>query len=137
MTLDQCAELLAIAFCLTLADTGDILEFIYSNGISCSHCLKRRILEVYPEQIRYYDACWDARQQKVVGLEGFLAQVEQDLRSVLLRDVEAENQRPWQERTMAAADRWFREESKNTSDVTNGRYGYIGSGAQESWCWAS
>ena len=29
--------------------------------------LKRRILEVYPEQIRYYDARWDDQLQKVVG----------------------------------------------------------------------
>lgn len=93
--------------------------------------LKRRIQEIYPDQIRYYNARWDAKAQKVVELEGFLSQVQQDLSRVFLRDLKAENQRPWQERTMAAADSWFREESKNTSDVANGRYDYIGSSARE------
>lgn len=96
--------------------------------------LKRRIQEIYPDQIRYYDAVWDPESQKVAGLEDFLSQVEKDLADVLLRDLEAENQRPWQERCMDAADRWFREESRNTSNVSNGEYDYIGSGAGESCC---
>lgn len=93
--------------------------------------LKRRIRQIYPDQIRYYDAVWDVESQKVVGLEGFLAQVEADLRNALLRDLEAQQQRPWQERTMEAAARWFREESRNSSDVNNGHHRYAGSGTRE------
>lgn len=71
--------------------------------------LKRRIGEIYPDHIRYYDAIWDAETKRVVGLENFLSLVEKDLSAVLLGDLESDHQIPWQERCAASADRWLRE----------------------------
>lgn len=89
--------------------------------------LKRRIQEVYPNHVRYYDATWDPRAQKVVGLEGFLSQVQTDLGHVLLRDLEAENNLPWQQRSMQAAHRYFTERNKTLVNTANMEEVYCGS----------
>ena len=93
--------------------------------------LKRRIGEIYPNHIRYYDAAWDAETQKVIGLENFLSQVKADLGDVLLRDLERENNLPWQERSMQAAHRYFKETNKTLVSTNSGDVAYIGSGAED------
>lgn len=93
--------------------------------------LKRRIGEIYPDHIRYYNAVWDAESQKVTGLENFLSQVEADLGDVLLRDMERENNLPWQERSMQAAHRYFEEANKTLVSTNSGDVAYIGSGAED------
>lgn len=89
--------------------------------------LKRRIRETYPDHIRYYDAVWNPDTQKVEGLEDFLSQVEKDLAEVLLRDLEAENNIPWQERSMRSAHRYFEEKGKTLADIRNAYEDYRGS----------
>jgi len=93
--------------------------------------LKKRIGEIYPDQIRYYDAIWDAKNKRVVGLENFLSQVEADLSKVLLRDLEAESNTPWQERSMQAAQRYFEEINKTIAAVDNYDFAYCGSEVTE------
>ncbi len=75
--------------------------------------LKARIQKAYPNQIRHYTAKWDPVNQEVAGLEGFLQQVEKDLSDVLLRDLEAMNQIPWQERCAQSAQRWLETQYKH------------------------
>ena len=94
--------------------------------------LKQRIGEIYPNNIRYYDAVWDAESQKVIGLENFLSQVKSDLINVLLRDLERENNLPWQERSMQAAHRYFEENNKTLVPTNNSNVAYIGSSAEDS-----
>ncbi len=94
--------------------------------------LKQRIEEIYPDHIRYYDAVWDAASQKVTGLENFLSRVEADLGNALLRDLEAENHLPWQERSMRAAHRHFEETNKTLVPLCNFRVVYAGSAQTDS-----
>ncbi len=89
--------------------------------------LKARIQKAYPNQIRHYTAKWDPVNQEVAGLEGFLQQVEKDLSDVLLRDLEAMNQIPWQERCIQSADRWFTEKAKYLVDAYEWVDRYCGS----------
>ncbi|MBR3681767.1 MAG: DUF4062 domain-containing protein [Clostridia bacterium] len=79
--------------------------------------LKRRISEQYPDKVRTYTAKWDAKTHSVVGLEGFLGTVENDLCDMISEDVEAENSLPWQERAMRSAHRYFTENEKNYCPV--------------------
>ncbi|MBE6639549.1 MAG: DUF4062 domain-containing protein [Ruminococcaceae bacterium] len=95
--------------------------------------LKRRISEIYPDYIRYYDAAWDAEVQKVISLENFLSQVEVDLGEVLLRDLKAENNLPWQERSMQAAHRYFEEVNKTLVSTTNAEEVYKGSKTEDGY----
>ncbi len=80
--------------------------------------LKTRIQKAYPNQIRHYTAKWDPVNQEVAGLEGFLQQVEKDLSDVLLRDLEAMNQIPWQERCAQSAQRWLESQYKHHVENT-------------------
>ncbi len=89
--------------------------------------LKQRIRAVYPDHIRHYTATWDAKQKKVVGLDGFLAQVQQDLSRVLLSDLQALNAIPWQERCLLSADKWFAEQAKYIVDEFSVKCRYEGS----------
>lgn len=93
--------------------------------------LKSRIREVYPDSIRYYDAFWDAENKKVAGLEDFLSMVEKDLGEVLLRDVMAENDLPWQERSLRTAHRFFEESNKSVVETENYDIAYEGSKTED------
>ncbi len=89
--------------------------------------LKCRIEKIYPDHIRHYTARWDPAEKRVVGLEGFLTQVQNDLGEVLMRDLRALEEIPWQERCMQAADKWFCEKAKYQVDDTDMQERYSGS----------
>ncbi|MBR6783188.1 MAG: DUF4062 domain-containing protein, partial [Clostridia bacterium] len=93
--------------------------------------LKRRIEEIYPDHIRYYDAVWNAEEKRVTGLENFLSLVQSDLGDVLLRDLEEENRLPWQERSMQTSRRYFEEVNKSLAESSNSEVAYIGSAAED------
>ncbi len=93
--------------------------------------LKKRIEDIYPRHIRYYNAVWDAESKKVIGLENFLTQVQSDLGEVLLRDLEAENNLPWQERCIQTARRYFEEVNKTLLPTENTEVVYAGSGIRD------
>ncbi len=75
--------------------------------------LKDRILQTYPNQVRTYTAKWDSSTQSVVGLDGLMQQIQEDLQRVFLKDIQKENSIPWQQRAMNASSKRFWEEAQN------------------------
>ncbi len=75
--------------------------------------LKKRILEIYPNQVRIYKAKWDKETKKVVELDQLMNYIQEDLEKIFLKDIEKENSIPWQQRTMNSASRLFLEKSQN------------------------
>ncbi len=79
--------------------------------------LKKRISELYPDRVRTYTAKWDPEAHSVVGLEGFLKTVEEDLSGVIADDINADLVLPWQERAMRSAHRYFTDNEKHYCPV--------------------
>lgn len=82
--------------------------------------LKARILEAYPEQVRYYDAKWNPETHAVEELMPLMDQIRDDLARIFEADIARESNVPWQRRAMNSAHRYYMERSRNYVDVTPG-----------------
>ena len=80
--------------------------------------LKQKIIEKYPNYVRYYDAKWDDDKKEVVNLEPLMNMILNDLNKILLSDLSKENNIPWQERTINIANQYLIENAKNYYPIT-------------------
>ncbi len=88
--------------------------------------LKKRILSLYPDQVRYYNAKWDSQSKSVVELDDLMAKIESDLLAIFLKDINRDLSIPWQERALASADKYYLERAKNYYPVTRTTFEFSG-----------
>ncbi len=79
--------------------------------------LKKKIRELYPENVRTYTAKWDAKAHAVTEFDDFLDMVERDLANVIAADIDADMTLPWQERAINSAHRYFIDNGKHYAEI--------------------
>ena len=79
--------------------------------------LKKKIRELYPENVRTYTAKWDKEAHAVTEFDGFLETVERDLTKLISTDIDADMSLPWQERAMNSAHRYFLDNEKHYAEI--------------------
>lgn len=80
--------------------------------------LKKKIIETYPNQVRYYNALWDRDSKKIVGLESLMKLIEDDLEQLLKEDILKDEALTWQEKSIKNAHEYLLEKSYNYFPVT-------------------
>lgn len=69
--------------------------------------LKKKILELYPDYVRYYDVSYDSKQKKLVGLDSLMEQVYEDLTRIFDIDFRYLNSLPPYQRAIQNSEVYF------------------------------
>lgn len=80
--------------------------------------LKEKIIEKYPSYVRYYNAKWDKDKKEVINLDSLTEMIINDLNKILIEDINKDNNMPWQQKTLNAANSYYLERSKDYYPIT-------------------